>query len=185
MPQEIFHFQKAKAELYENLFTEVQTDALIAQIPWRQNRIKVYGKTYDEPRLTAWFGPPYKYASVAWPEATLPDQLRPIQDRLCELTQFHFNAVLLNFYRDGNDAMGWHRDNEPEIDQRLIASISFGASRTFKIRSYKGDFKTDVELTHGSLLLMHHMQQHFEHSIPRRKRVQTPRINLTFRRIIA
>lgn len=185
MPLELFRQGEAKAELFTDLFADVETDVLIRDIPWQQNRIQVYGKIYDEPRLTAWFGPPYKYASVSWPEAPLPQQLRNIQQRLIELTSFPFNAVLLNFYRNGDDAMGWHRDNEKEIDQRLIASVSFGATRTFKIRAYKGDFKTDVDLTHGSLLLMQNMQSNFEHSLPRRKRVDGPRINLTFRRIIS
>lgn len=184
MVQEVFSRGAAKAELYPELFSDVDTNTLIGHIPWRQNKIQVFGKIHDEPRLTAWFGPPYKYASVQWPEAEFPEFLQRYLDRINEIANVKFNAVLLNLYRDGNDAMGWHRDNEPEIDQRLIASLSFGATRTFKIRAYKGDFKTEIDLKHGSLLLMHNMQQDFEHSLPRRKRVESSRLNLTFRRII-
>ncbi len=184
MPIELFRQDNAKAELYLGLFSDIDSSILTKNVKWQQNRIRVFGKEYDEPRLTAWYGPPYRYASVNWPEAEMPRALKVLHTRLCDLTQFQFNAVLLNQYRDGNDAMGWHRDNEPEIDQSLIASVSFGATRTFKVRAYKGQFKTEVDLTNGSLLLMHNMQQDFEHSLPRRKKVLTPRINLTFRRII-
>lgn len=79
--------------------------------------------------------------------------------------------------------MGWHRDNEPEMDTRLIASVSLGASRSFKIRDRQSKESWTLDLDHGSLLVMENMQENYEHSLPRRKKVEGMRINLTFRRI--
>ena len=91
--------------------------------------------------------------------------------------------MLVNGYRNGQDAMGWHRDNEPEIDTASISSLSLGASRTFKIRDRRTLEVLNIELHHGDLLLMEHLQEDYEHSVPRRKRVQEPRLNFTFRRL--
>ena len=90
-------------------------------------------------------------------------------------------AVLCNLYRDGQDAMGWHRDNEPEIDPAVIASVSFGAARDFKVRHRETKEGWTVSLGHGDLLAMEHLQSDFDHALPRRARVDTPRLNLTFR----
>jgi alkylated DNA repair dioxygenase AlkB len=98
----------------------------------------------------------------------------------------NFNSVLVNLYRDGNDSMGWHSDNEPELGAApVIASISLGATRDFHVRSRRGagDVQS-IPLTHGSLLVMHgSSQSEWQHALPRRKRVTEPRINLTFRLI--
>lgn len=178
---------RSKARYIRGFCPEMNINDLIKAINWQQNRIRIFGKEYDEPRLTAWYGPPYRYSNIQWPEAAFDPVLLPIRERLEELTKFTFNSVLLNLYRDGNDAMGWHRDNEPEMDTTLIASVSLGATRAFRIRHFCGDKKEShtIELEHGSLLLMEHLQSDFEHSIPRRKRISEPRLNLTFRRIIA
>src|SRR5262249_13523909 len=99
-----------------------------------------------------------------------------------------FNSVLLNYYRDGNDSMGWHRDNEPELGPRpLIASVTLGATRRFRFREVRpavaGNRKThEIELTHGSLLVMRgETQSAWEHGIPKVRDLTDPRINLTFR----
>jgi alkylated DNA repair dioxygenase AlkB len=168
---------------FPRYFEESELEAALANITWTQNRITVYGKTHFEPRLTAWFGPAYRYGSVHWAATPMPSDLETLTARLTHDFQFEFNAVLLNRYRNGNDSMGWHRDNEPEIDQRLIASVSWGAPRSFFIRSRDKTEKHCIELQSGSLLLMHHMQNDYEHAIPKRLRVQNERINLTFRRV--
>ena len=95
----------------------------------------------------------------------------------------YFNACLFNQYRDGQDSMGWHRDNEPEIDSSCIASVSFGASRDFVIRHRITKEKWLVHLHHGDLLVMENLQDAYEHALPKRLRVGEPRINLTLRRI--
>lgn len=160
------------------------------RIPWRQNRIRVFGRWYDEPRWTAWYGPAYRYAGVEWAASPLPDDLAQWARRLEALVDgervgpgFQFNSVLINGYRNGHDAMGFHRDNEPEMNPSCIASLSLGATRRFHIRRRDRAGRWDVDLAHGDLLLMYHLQHDHEHALPRRLRVQTPRINFTFRHI--
>ena len=174
----------ARLEYFPDAFVDLNADALLSQVDWQQNRIRIYGKEHFEPRLTAWYGPAYRYSSIQWPAKAIPSALESLRKVLEALTGFPFNAVLLNRYRDGRDAMGWHRDNEPEIDQTLIASVSFGATRDFLIRRKGEKNNTVLPLTHGSLLLMHALQTDYEHALPRRLRVHEERINLTFRRIV-
>ena len=149
---------------------------------WRHNDIRVFGQWHKEPRLTAWWGPAYQYANVSWPERPLEGRVGELAKRVGDLAGTTYDAVLVNGYRDGQDAMGWHRDNEPEIDTSSIASLSLGATRTFKIRDRRTKEVTNVKLAHGDLLVMEHLQDVHEHSVPRRARVYEPRMNFTFRR---
>jgi alkylated DNA repair dioxygenase AlkB len=162
---------------------DVEFEWLHGHIPWRQNAITVYGKEHLEPRLTAWMGPAYRYSSIHWPAQPFTSEVR----RMMERAQAHcsppqpFNACLFNLYRDGRDSMGWHRDNEPEIDPACIASASFGADRDFHIRHRETREKWSVNLRHGDVLVMENLQRDFDHALPKRMRVDEPRINLTFR----
>lgn len=151
---------------------------------WRQNDIRVFGQWHKEPRLTAWWGPAYRYANVVWQERDLVGAMGQLADRVSGLANFSYNGVLVNGYRDGQDSMGWHRDNEPEIDTASIASLSLGATRTFKIRHRTTKEVVNVELAHGDLLVMEHLQTLHEHSVPKRAKVATPRMNFTFRRLV-
>ncbi|MDC3397096.1 alpha-ketoglutarate-dependent dioxygenase AlkB [Flavobacteriales bacterium] len=151
---------------------------------WSQNDIRVFGKWHKEPRLTAWWGPAYAYASVQWPARPLEGAIADLAAKVGEAAGFDFNAVLVNGYRDGQDAMGWHRDNEPEIDTSCIASLSLGAGRTFKVRDRRTKEVVNLELGHGDLLVMEHLQEEHEHSVPKRARVHEPRLNFTFRRLV-
>lgn len=153
-------------------------------IEWKQNTIRVFGVDHPEPRLTAWFGKPYKYSNISWPEKDYLPILTQLQTSLIAYTNFQFNSVLANYYRSGQDSMGWHADNEPEMDTTLIASASFGGSRVFKLRHRTTQEKIDIELENGSLLLMHNLQKNWQHSISKTKKIVEPRINLTFRRIL-
>ena len=154
-----------------------------AHIHWQQNAITVYGKEHLEPRLTAWMGPAYAYSSIRWPEqelSPLTAGLRHEVQHICDPSPT-LNACLFNLYRNGVDSMGWHRDNEPEIDPACIASVSFGATRDFAIRHRQTKEKWMVSLGHGDLLVMENMQRDFDHALPKRLKVHEPRINLTFR----
>ncbi len=162
---------------------ELSLNGLSNQITWRQNNIRIFGKTIPEPRLTAWFGAAYTYSGIYWPENSIPDFLSPIFVRLRNDFDFDFNSVLINFYRDGKDSMGWHRDNEPEMDQELIASISLGSARIFKVKNRASGISQNILLENQSLLLMRNFQTNWMHSIPKSNKVAEPRINLTFRRI--
>lgn len=180
-------FKEANAELLlednyscpEDLF-----QILLSQTPWVQNDIQVFGKVHKEPRLTMWYGPPYRYSNIHWPEAKLPLYLNLIMDDLSSKLQFDFNSVLLNYYRTGNDSMGWHSDNEKEIDATMIASLSLGGTRKMQFRSKQNNQKAEVLLHHNSLLVMKEFQTDWQHAIPKSNTLGQPRINLTFRRII-
>jgi alkylated DNA repair dioxygenase AlkB len=112
--------------------------------------------------------------------------LTNIKSKIESLSKMEFNSVLLNLYRDGKDSVAWHSDDEPELGKNpVIASVSFGANRRFMFRHKRQkELKYELELTHGSLLMMKGTTQHFwQHQIPKVKKLTQPRINLTFRQI--
>ena len=154
----------------------------------------MYGQRIAVPRLTAWFGDPratYSYSGITMtPEAWTPLllELKSLVEPKALGTPF--NSVLLNLYRDGNDSVSWHSDDEPELGTNpVIASVSLGQARTFRLKHKRDDSipPVEIELTHGSLLVMSGALQHFwKHQLPKRKSKSLgPRINLTFRRILA
>ena len=153
-------------------------------IELRQNAITVFGKKHLEPRLTAWMGPCYRYSNIQWPEQALSPLILQMIHELQDPCPFPFNAVLINYYRNGQDSMGKHRDNEPEIDQSVIASVSFGATRLIRFTSPLLQKKIDLSLNHGDLLIMKHMQERWYHELPKRAGLPHARLNLTFRRIL-
>ena len=165
-------------------------NALQKEIPWKQEHIKLFGKTHPTPRLTAWYGDEhcvYKYSGVVNQPFPWTPSLLIIKTRIENLSNgATFNCVLLNFYRDGSDKMGWHSDDEKELGPNpSIASVSFGATRRFDFKhKTEAHNKFSIHLESGSLLLMQgDMQHHWLHQIPTQKRIQEPRINLTFRYI--
>lgn len=169
-------------ELFRELMKldEEQNNQLFTQKPAPFN-----SKT---PRKTAAYGDEgvvYRYGRVV--EETLPwipslDKLRKV---LSNLLGVDFNFVLINLYRDGNDKVGWHQDDEKELVPGVpIASVSLGAPRDFDVRVIRNKKdKTRVALEHGDLVVMggEEFQNYYQHSIPQRKRVKDPRLNLTFR----
>ncbi|MFA6058740.1 MAG: alpha-ketoglutarate-dependent dioxygenase AlkB [Taibaiella sp.] len=164
--------------------------ALQYDIAWKQESIKIFGKEVLQPRLTAWYGDEdkmYAYSGVTMKPLPWINTLLRIKERVEHITSHKFNSVLLNFYRNGQDSMGWHRDNEKELGtDPVIASISFGATRKFQFRHYKDHKRViSLELGSGSLLLMSgSTQNHWQHGLPKSSMVQEARINLTFRNII-
>ena len=109
-----------------------------------------------------------------------------IKSQIEDVTNTTFNSVLLNLYRDGKDSVVWHSDDEPELGKNPeIGSVSFGATRRFMFRhKFKKELKFEIELTHGSFLLMKGVTQHFwQHQIPKTNKLIQPRINLTFRKV--
>ena len=163
---------------------------LMQKVAWEQSTIRVYGKTIKIPRLNAWYGDPgcaYEYSGrVFQPEPWL-NELLQIRNQLLKATGVDFNSVLINCYRDGNDSVSWHSDDEPELGRNpVVASVSLGAERIFQLRhKFNKKLAThSLNLASGSLLLMAgSMQHHWHHQIPKRRRVQKPRINLTFRQV--
>lgn len=165
-------------------------EQLVAETPWEQPTIRLYGKTFAVPRQVAWYGDPearYRYSGLVHEPLPWTDLLAEIRDRVQLDTGSALNAVLLNLYRDGQDAMGWHSDDEPELGaEPVVVSLNLGATRRFDLRR-KGVNRIEhsLSLEHGSLLVMSgSTQHHWQHQIARTRKVASPRLNLTFRRII-
>jgi alkylated DNA repair dioxygenase AlkB len=172
--------------------------ALLKQVRWEVHRIRMYGREIDSPRLSSWIGDPgtgYVYSRVRFEPNPWPDALAALRPRIDAAAGVAMDSVLANLYRDGNDAMGWHADDEPELGPRpVIASLSLGAPRRFVFRrrpergarSVAGLARHELMLPHGSLLLMAgDTQAHWHHALPRTAKPVGPRINLTFRRVRA
>jgi len=184
----------AEVTFYSNFFDKKESDdflnILMNDIKWRQDQMKLYGKEIDLPRKTAWYGDKdknYTFSGISLePEPWTPTLLL-IKARIEEVAKVKFNSVLLNLYRDGKDGISWHTDAEPELGKNpVIGSVSFGGSRRFMFRHRDNkELKDEIELTHGSFLLMGGTTQHFwQHQIPKTSKKVNPRINLTFRVII-
>jgi alkylated DNA repair dioxygenase AlkB len=128
----------------------------------------------------------YRYSNTTFTPKPWLDCILALKIQLEAAAGAPFNSVLLNYYRSGQDAMGWHSDDEPELGpQPVIASVSLGAVRRFLLRAKAGGPSSAIELEHGSLLLMQgDTQENYRHSLPRTARPVQARINLTFRRIV-
>jgi len=164
---------------------------LLSQTNWRQEKIRVYGKHLDLPRLTAWYGDPgkaYSYSGISMEPYPWTDCLLTVKHKVDAAAGVRFNSVLLSLYRTGEDSLSWHQDDEPELgDDPVIASVSFGATRCFQFRhkARKELSKVSIDLTHGSLLIMRGPTQRFwVHQVPKTAKSVPPRINLTFRVIL-
>lgn len=160
------------------------------EVPWQQRHAVVYGDRHPVPRLERWYGDPgadYGYSGQRLDRTDWHPALRALRDRLTDEVGERFNGVLANLYRSGDDRVGWHADDEPELGPApIIASISLGDTRRFRIRHRDSGVVADVELDHGSLLVMGGLtQRRCEHEIPRTTKPVGERINLTFRRIVA
>lgn len=166
---------------------------LAQTVMWEQPRVNVFGRWHLTPRLVSFVGDAglsYRYSGQRHMAQAWPDVLIPLKQQLQHDVGVRFNSALLNYYRSGDDCMGWHSDDESELGSApTIASISVGAARDFRIRPFPGRAFCDqaartLSLENGSLLLMlPPTQQFWQHSLPRRAR-RGPRINLTFRHII-
>ena len=161
---------------------------LAESLAWEQHAIRLFGRMVNQPRLTAFYGEQgvsYQYSSLKLSAIEWSGPLLKLACQVSDVTGESFNSVLCNFYRDGQDSMGWHADDEPELgDNPVIASVSLGASRRFdlKPKSDATDQKHSIWLESGSCLLMGgDLQHHWLHQIPKTKRIHEPRINLTFR----
>ena len=167
-------------------FIECDERLLMRAIDWREDTVVMFGRSIKVPRLCAWYGDPgveYRYSNVVHRADGWPAEIAILRDRIHQLVGARFNFVLANLYRDGHDAIGWHSDDERDLGpQPCIASLSFGASRPFRIRSRDGRRRVELLMEHGSLLLMFGTsQKKWQHSLPRIRTDVGPRINLTFR----
>lgn len=192
-------YPNLEVTILENFFSPEDAkcffDLLNEKVPWEQETLNMFGKVTPIPRLTAWFGDSgksYTYSGILnkphdW---MLIPELNAMREKLDEICATSFNSVLLNLYRDGNDSVDWHADDERELGpEPMIASVSLGETRKFDFRSkHDTNLKKSFELFSGDVVVMSGVtQQHWEHRVPKtaeRIRLSTgPRINLTFRTI--
>ena len=175
---------------YPNFFTKSESDIFLqklkSEIEWKQESMNMYGKKINFPRLTAWYGDndkPYSFSGITLSPKVWNEELVSIKSKIEPIAKVDFNSVLLNRYRDGNDSISWHTDAEKELGiNPVIASVNFGAKRKFQLRHIKTKEKLEIELTHGSLLIMQGELQHFwQHQVPKTSQKVGERINLTFR----
>lgn len=176
-------------EFYESGKADFLFEKLLKETEWQQDQISVFGKTYNQPRLTALYAEnekPYSYSNITMHPKPFSTLLKELKEDLEAISENEFTTVLLNLYRDGNDSNGWHSDDEKELGSNpAIASLSLGAERMFHLKhKTKAEIKTKITLEHGSLLLMQGPTQHFwKHQLSKTARQVEPRINLTFRLI--
>jgi alkylated DNA repair dioxygenase AlkB len=157
-------------------------------LDWQQRPIRLFGREVMQPRLTCFYGEPgvrYRYSGKTLEAHRFTDELRDLAERLGECIGTGFNSVLCNLYRDGRDSMGWHADDETELGKDpVIASVSLGQARRFRLKPRSGGGSRALMLEHGSLLVMSgDLQHHWLHELPKSRQALGPRINLTFRRI--
>lgn len=162
---------------------------MLEQIPWQQGHVRLFGRSIPEPRLTAWFSDcDYTYSGRTLPRAELPALLAALRDRVAEVAGTPLDSVLLNRYRDGNDSVGFHADDEPELGENpCVASLSLGATRRFVLapKRQRSAPRVELRLGHGELLVMGgSCQHHYRHALPKQPSVAGERINLTFRRML-
>lgn len=180
--------------LYPHFFEQKEADnyfeLLMKDILWKQEKIFLYGKEHNVPRLSAWYGDAgksYTYSGVHANATPWNRVLFAIKEKIQAISHEQFNSVLANQYRDGADGVAWHSDDEPELGpDPFIASVSFGQERQFQLKHKNNKQLTkSLLLPHGSLLLMGKKTQlNWLHQVPKSQRRLKPRINLTFRHII-
>ncbi|MFZ6819948.1 alpha-ketoglutarate-dependent dioxygenase AlkB family protein [Undibacterium sp. Ji22W] len=199
---ELIELDNARLDYFPNFYTQTKADELLTalqrEIPWRQEQIRIAGIQRLQPRLSAWFGDAeatYTYSGLhLFPQVWTPLLLdikqnidHVVADTFRLQTPSYFNSVLLNYYRDQHDSMGWHSDDETELGaQPVIASLSLGGSRVFALKHKKRkELNYKISLAHGSLLIMSgNTQKHWLHAIAKETQVCNARINLTFRQIL-
>lgn len=190
-PREILPYD-GSAVLHESFLAPDEADralrSLLGEVPWQQHSIILFGKNVPEPRLSAWVadaGVSYLYSGRRREPAPWTPTIADLRARAGATAGTVFNSVLANLYRDGNDTMGWHADDEPELGPApVIASVSLGAERRFDLRHNVTGETVSTALPHGSLLVMSGESQHaWKHRIARTARVRHERVNLTFRTV--
>ena len=177
----------------EEFYTQQESDFLYIELlntlNWSQGKIILFGKQYQTPRLEAFYADKnlnYSYSGQHLERQDFNSLLLKIKTKLEEKSGFTFNSVLANYYRDGSDSNGWHADNEKELGRNpIIASLSFGEERRFDLKHLTSTKRIKIPLKKGGLLIMGgELQHHWKHQIAKSKRINSGRINLTFRTIV-
>jgi alkylated DNA repair dioxygenase AlkB len=186
----IFNLPDAELMLYDNFISKSDSDEyyriFLETTPWREYEMPMYDKVVTAPRMICWYQD--NPESAAGENLGLTPELMKIRQLVEIETNEHFNAVLLNLYRDGNDGVAWHSDKEGKTGKNpIIASVTFGETRMFRLRHKSKEIpQVEIPLHHGSLLVMSGTtNSYWQHQIPKTARKILPRINLTFRQVKA
>ena len=179
-------------KLPDNLiFTNEMYKKLWNLRPDKPSKVKLFGKEFNTPRLHCCYGKTYLFNGSDNQIKTIPDIIKPILDwannREKQLNRnTNFNQVLINWYRDGNDYIGWHSDNEKQIKLNSpIYTISLGITRKFKIKSNNKGDKFDFLLHNNTYFVMGgEFQKYYKHHIPKSKKIKESRISITLRNLV-
>lgn len=175
--------------LYRSAVTDASElfESLRSELELRQEYLQFFGRAVAMPRLTGWYGDPgatYTYSRLRNEPATWTPSLCRLRDGLRDALRIALNSCLVNWYRDGNDSMGWHADREPELRDSIV-SVTLGAERTFQLREGRKGAPISVALPHGSVLVMTvASQQPFAHRVPKESNANEC-LNLTFRKVVS
>jgi alkylated DNA repair dioxygenase AlkB len=173
-----------------SVFSHAESESLFQELlettPWQKDEVVLFGQRRILSRKVAWMGDDgftYSYSGTSKTAMPWTPPLALVKERVERQTDRRFNSCLLNLYHDGSEGMGWHSDDEKTLGQNpVIASVSFGAERVFKFKHRESKEVVSVVLENGSLLVMKgETQHHWVHTMPKTKKITTPRINLTFR----
>lgn len=188
---EIFTLAEGEVHFHPRFLKSANADScyqeLKASTPWQQDSLRFGGKSVLVPRLQAWYGDRkshYGYSGLALSPLPWTPLLLSLRKNIENVCKQRFNSVLLNYYRDGNDSVAWHSDDEKELgDDPVIASLSLGGTRRFELKHrHNNSSKVICDLSHGSLLVMGKGIQHnWQHQVPKQPGINSGRINLTFR----
>jgi alkylated DNA repair dioxygenase AlkB len=164
-------------------------DVLLESIAWRNDETVMFGKRIVTARKVAWYGDhgfSYHYSGTSKQALPWTPELLELKAQVESQTGSAFNSCLLNLYHQGNEGMGWHSDDEKSIDPNTsIASLSLGVARKFSFKHKQTKETVSLILETGSLLVMKPPTQiHWHHSLPKSKKILSPRINLTFRSML-
>ncbi|MFN4290303.1 MAG: alpha-ketoglutarate-dependent dioxygenase AlkB family protein [Permianibacter sp.] len=181
----------AELQLWRALWPSAECARIAAELrqslAWQQKPIVIFGRDVMQPRLTAWYGDPdcaYVYSGKRNDPLPWTPLLAELRVAVETVTGARFNSVLANCYRNGQDSMGWHSDDEPELGpDPSIASLSFGAARRFCLQHRKQKaLRLDLLLQDGDLLLMAGATQaNYRHALPKTAKPVGERLNFTFR----
>lgn len=164
-------------------------ETLLEGIEWKNDEAFVFGKHFITKRKVAWYGDRdfhYTYSKATKHALPWTQELMELKAIAEAKTNATYNSCLLNLYHDGEEGMAYHSDDEKTLERHAsIASLSFGAERRFHFRHKTTKERITTVLEHGSLLVMKgETQTHWLHRLPKTKKVKTPRVNLTFRKMV-
>ena len=186
-------YEDLEIDLYQDKRLEEKKDlwfeSCLHDLDWETGFITIFGKTHQIPRLQAWYADnevEYTYSGKKLQRHNWNNLLLEIKEKIENITSFKFNSVLANLYRDGNDSMGLHSDDEKELGKKpVIASLSLGETREIYFKHKNKKLNLVIPQASGQILLMYgKTQEYWKHEIKKTKKIKKPRINLTFRNII-